>query len=410
MIPAEGGPAPSGGRLADNIAYFARALRKAGVPVGPAQVVDAIRAVELIGIGPREDFYWTLHGIFIRRHEHSELFEQAFDLFWRKRNLIEKMMAIMMPSNVPHVPHDKPKAASKRVADAIFDGISQSQQPVKKPVIEIDAQFSASSDDVLRKKDFEQMSADEIAEARRQIARIRLAFPPVTTRRFRPVAHRQKIDPRRTLKASVRGGGGTITLMHRAPAKRYPPIVAICDISGSMSQYSRLFLHFLHALTDDYHRVHSFVFGTRLTNVTRQLRNKDADEALENCSAAVQDWSGGTRISASLHAFNRNWSRRVLTQGAIVLLITDGLEREDDGALGHEMDRLHRSCRRLIWLNPLLRYEGFEAKAKGIRTMLPHVDAFCPIHNIESMQDLAEALAGDHGRPRFDAGLWLDAA
>ncbi len=400
---------PPGGRLPDNIAYFARALRKAGVPVGPAQVVDAIRAVELVGVGPREDFYWTLHGIFVRRHEHSDLFDQAFHLFWRKRNLIEKMMAMMMPSNAPHVPQEKAKPANKRVADAMFDGIDASQ-PVKRPLIDIDARFSASSDDVLRRKDFEQMTAAEIADAKREIARLRLVFPPLITRRFKPVSHRARIDPRRTLKRSVRGGGAGISLEHRARAKRHPPIVAICDISGSMSQYSRLFLHFLHALTDDYHRVHSFVFGTRLTNITRQLRHRDPDQALVNCSDTVVDWSGGTRISSSLHAFNRLWSRRVLSQGATVLLISDGLEREADGRLGHEMDRLHRSCRRLIWLNPLLRFDGFEAKAQGIRTMLPHVDAFCPIHNLASMEDLVAALANDTSKGRFDARAWLDAA
>lgn len=401
--------APPGGRLADNIAYFARALRNAGVPVGPAQVVDAVRAVALVGVGPRSDFYWTLHGIFVRRHEHSDLFDQAFDLFWRKRNLIEKMMAMMMPSNAPTGPREKEKPANRRISDAMFDGISR-DQPIERPVIDIDARFSASSDDIVRRKDFDQMTASEIARAKRLIAKLRLVFPPRRTRRFKSVHHRARIDPRRTLKASVRGGGGAIALKHRASATKVPPVVAICDISGSMSQYSRLFLHFLHALTDDQHRVHSFVFGTRLTNVTRQLRHRDVDEALAGCAAAVVDWSGGTRISQSLRTFNRLWSRRVLSQGATVLLITDGLERDDDGRLGHEIDRLHRSCRRLIWLNPLLRYDGFEAKAHGIRTMLPHVDAFCPIHNLDSMEELVAALAEGPRSAPFDARAWLKAA
>ena len=173
-----------------------------------------------------------------------------------------------------------------------------------------------------------------------------------------------------------------------------------------MSQYTRLFLHFLHAITDARKRVTTFLFGTRLTNVTRAIRQRDPDEALAACSAHVVDWSGGTRIASSLRDFNKQWSRRVLTQGAVVLLITDGLERDADDTLSFEMDRLHRSCRRLVWLNPLLRFEGFEARAKGVRTMLPHVDELRPIHNLESMTELVRALSGAPAKD-YDPKLWL---
>jgi uncharacterized protein with von Willebrand factor type A (vWA) domain len=200
------------------------------------------------------------------------------------------------------------------------------------------------------------------------------------------------IDIRRTLRASMKAGGAFIDLKYLGPKVKAPPIVALLDISGSMSQYSRLFLHFLHALTETRKNVTTFLFGTRLTNITRALKARDPDEALAACSASVVDWSGGTRIASSLHVFNKLWARRVLN-GAIVLLITDGLERDGDDTLGFEMDRLHRSSRRIIWLNPLLRFDRFEAKARGIRAMLPHVDDFRPIHNLESMADLARALA-----------------
>jgi uncharacterized protein with von Willebrand factor type A (vWA) domain len=173
-----------------------------------------------------------------------------------------------------------------------------------------------------------------------------------------------------------------------------------------MSQYTRLFLHFLHGLTEQRRRVHTFLFGTRLTNVTRALTARDPDEALALCSESVEDWSGGTRIATSLREFNKRWARRVLTQGAIVLLITDGLERDPDASLAFELDRLHRSCRRLIWLNPLLRFEGFEAKAQGVRAMLPHVDEFRPIHNLESMAGLVEALSGEQS-VHHDPRPWL---
>ncbi|MEM6665958.1 MAG: VWA domain-containing protein [Pseudomonadota bacterium] len=393
-------PPVGGGRLSENLTYFARALRTAGVPVGPAQVVDAVRALELGGIGHKSDFYWTLHTVFVRRHEHSELFFQAFDLFWRKRGLVDKMMAMLMPSNAPRADQPKPPSANRRVADAMFQNI-ENTEPRRKPKVDIDARLTASDDDVVRHKDFEQMSAAEVLRAKAIIRALRPVFSPVETRRHKASVRGRSVDLRRTLKASVRAGGDAIVLKHRAPKARIPPLVAICDISGSMSQYSRLFLHFLHALTDDQKRVHTFLFGTHLSNVTRHLRQKDVDAALSSCSGSVSDWSGGTRISASLERFNKDWSRRVLGQGATVLLMTDGLERDHDGRLEAETERLAKSCGRLVWLNPLLRFDGFEARAHGIRAMLPHVDAFRPIHNLESMEDLVEALA----RPQRRMGV-----
>jgi uncharacterized protein len=203
------------------------------------------------------------------------------------------------------------------------------------------------------------------------------------------------------LRASMKAGGAVIDLKYLGPRVKEPPIVALLDISGSMSEYTRLFLHFLHAVTDARKRVSTFLFGTRLTNVTRAIRQRDPDEALAACSADVADWSGGTRIGSSIHLFNKQWARRVLSQGAVVLLITDGLERDADDTLSFEMDRLHRSCRRLIWLNPLLRFDGFEARAKGVRTMLPHVDELRPIHNLQSMAELVRALSGAAAK-RYD--------
>src|SRR6202020_213660 len=226
------------------------------------------------------------------------------------------------------------------------------------------------------------------------IARMVLSLDAVKTRRLAPHRRGHVIDMRRTLRASMKAGGALIDLKYLGRKTKLPPTLALLDISGSMGEYTRLFLHFLHAVTDARKRVHSFLFGTRLTNVTRALKAKDPDEALAACSASVADWAGGTRIATSLHAFNKQWARRVLGGGAIVLLITDGLERDPDDRLAFEIDRLHRSCRRLIWLNPLLRFEGFEAKAKGIRAMLPHVDELRPIHNLDSMAELVRALSG----------------
>jgi uncharacterized protein len=247
---------------------------------------------------------------------------------------------------------------------------------------------------VLQRKDFAQMSAEEIGRAKDAIRHMVLALDAVRVRRLGPDPHGHLIDMRATMRASLKAGGGLIDLKYRGPKTRLPPIVALLDISGSMGEYTRLFLHFLHAVTDARKRVHSFLFGTRLTNVTRALKARDPDEALAACSASVADWSGGTRIATSLAAFNRQWARRVLGGGAIVLLITDGLERDPDDRLAFEIDRLHRSCRRLIWLNPLLRFDGFEAKARGVQAMLPHVDEFRPVHNLDSMEALCRALSG----------------
>jgi uncharacterized protein with von Willebrand factor type A (vWA) domain len=376
------------GRLAENIVYFARALRAAGIPVGPGAVLEALEALKVAGVGTREDFYWTLHAVFVKRHEHSVLFDQAFRIFFRRRGYIDQLLAMMLPqaASAPQAP----AAGATRVHDALFAGLEDKLK--KEREVELDASMTVSDREVLQRKDFAQMTAGEISAAKDAIKRLALPLAAVRTRRLTPHLHGHLIDIRRTLRASMKGGGDFIDLRFIGPKTRPPPLVALLDISGSMSQYSRIFLHFLHALTETRKRVCTFLFGTRLTNVTRALRERDPDDALAAVSAAVPDWSGGTRIASSLRAFNKLWARRVLAQGAVVLLITDGLERDADESLAFEMDRLHRSCRRLIWLNPLLRFEGFEARARGIKAMLPHVDELRPIHNLESMAGLVAAL------------------
>src|SRR5437870_1790601 len=297
------------------------------------------------------------------------------------------------------------KPALQRIQDALFSG-THKREP-EKPEVEVDARLTVSDREVLQKKDFAQMPAAEIAAAKDAIKRLVLSLDKVKTRRLAPHRHGHLVDIRRTLRASLKAGGAVIDLKYLGPRSKSPPIVALLDISGSMSQYTRLFLHFLHAVTDARKRVHTFLFGTRLTNVTRALKAKDPDEALAAVAANVADWSGGTRIATSLRAFNKLWARRVLTEGAIVLLITDGLERDPHDRLAFELDRLHRSCRRLIWLNPLLRFSGFEAKAKGIRAIVPHVDELRPIHNLDSMAELVRALSGG-GERAGDPKAWLD--
>ncbi|HWK65567.1 MAG TPA: VWA domain-containing protein [Rhizobiaceae bacterium] len=394
------------GRLADNIVFFARALRKAGMRVGPASVKDAIEAVLAAGIGSRDDFYWTLHAVLVTRREDHAVFDEAFRLFWKSRELIEKMLAMFSPVAPDTKAREKLRPAESRVADAMFEGHRKEQRPQEIPEIEVDARFTFSGNEVLRTKDFAQMSAAELADARKAIQELRLPLDEVRTRRFRADPRGRRTDPRSMMRTALRTGGELILPRFRSPRMVHPPLVVLADISGSMSQYTRVFLHFLHALADKRRRVHTFVFGTRLTNLTRQMRHRDPDEALAQCSSVVKDWSGGTRIGDTLHEFNRLWSRRVLGQGAVVLLITDGLERDDVKDLAEEMERLHKSCRRLIWLNPLLRFDGFEAKARGVRAMLPHVDEFRPVHNLNALSDLCASLGAGPMRAN-DPRRWM---
>ena len=395
----------SGGVLAQNIIHFARALREAGVPLGPGAVLDALAAVESAGVGNREDFYTTLHAVFVKKHEHTLLFDPTFEIFWRRKGFVEKLLAMMSPQARPDKPKEKADPGATRVSDALFKPPADDEKVA--PLLDLDARLTMSPDEILQGKDFAQMSAAEIAQAKALIARFVLPEDRTPTRRFAPDGRGARIDPRRSFRRSLRGGGA-IDLTFRSAVERRPPIVALCDISGSMAEYTRLFLHFLHAVGES-RRVKTFLFGTRLTNVTRSLCWRDPDEALARCAGQVADWSGGTRIGASLRRFNRDWSRRVLGQGAIVLLFTDGLERDGVEALGPEMERLHKSSRRLIWVNPLLRFDEFSAKAQGIRAMLPHVDEFRPIHNLASMAELCRALSRERSEAD-DPRRWLRAA
>ncbi|WP_035673763.1 vWA domain-containing protein [Azospirillum brasilense] len=396
------------GGLAINLMHFARALRAAGLPVGPGKLLQAVEAVEAVGIGNRADFYWALHAVFVNRRDQREVFDQAFHVFWRNPDILKRMMGMMLPTIRTESP-DTQDPLSRRVADALRGTAPEAEGP-EKSEIEVDASFTVSAQERLQEKDFEKMSAAEMAEAKRMLARIALPVAEVTTRRHRPDPLGPPVDPRATLRRMLRSGGDLADLARRSRRTRPPPLVVLCDISGSMTRYSRMLLHFMHALSNDRDRVHSFVFGTRLTNITRHLRHKDVDVALDAVSAAVADWSGGTRIGTALHAFNRTWARRVLGQGAVVLLITDGLDRDAGEGLAAEAERLHKSCRRLVWLNPLLRWEGFAPKSSGIRALLPHVDDFRPVHNLNSLAGLADALNRDGPRRAESLRKWLKEA
>jgi uncharacterized protein with von Willebrand factor type A (vWA) domain len=374
---------------------FARLLRRAGLPVGPADVLAALEAVEHVDIGRRAEVRTALRTALIHRHEHADLFDQAFRLFWRDPDAARVAAAMGMMEAGREKPPERAPPGSRRLAEAMArrpEGMPREERRQ-----EVDAALTVSDRERLQTMDFEAMSAAETGAAKAEIRRLALPLDLQRTRRRRADPAGPHFDLRRTIRASLRQCGEIVEIAASRRVTRPPPLVVLCDISGSMSRYAQILLHFLHAVANERDRVQTFLFGTRLSNVTRCLRHRDAEVAFQLVAHAVPDWSGGTRIGEALATFNRQWARRVLGQGAVVLLVTDGLDRpregEAAGDLGRTMERLHKSCARLVWLNPLLRWDGFEPKSQGIRAMLPHVDEFRPVHNLASLRALVQTLA-----------------
>ena len=386
-------PGARAGHLAENVMHFARVLRSAGMPVGSDRVHTALAALQVAGLESQRDFHAVMSACLVDRIEHRALFDQAFALFWRDPDLMGRLRAMLLPE-VQLKEGATPPPENRRLGDALF-----AHPPNRPPLqpeptqVELRAELTWNDREVLRQADFDTMTADEWRAAQRLLSAIKLVFEPLPTRRRRPAGRPGVADWRATLAAMARQGGELWTPRWRDQREQPAPLVLLADISGSMSRYSRMLLHFAHALGHADARVESFVFGTRLTRTTRLLKSRDPDIAVAQVVRAVADWSGGTRITTSLHEFNQRWARRVLTGRSTVLLISDGLEHGDTGALAFEMERLHKSCRRLVWLNPLLRFDQFEPKAAGIKAMLPFVDRFLPTHNLQSLAELVEVLA-----------------
>lgn len=394
------------GRLAENIVHFTQALRKAGVKVGTGQLETAIKAVAVAGFSHRVDFYHLLRATLVTRVEDLETFHQVFSMFWRDPDFLSSMIHTMSPRLQSQEPPPDHGAARRRAEEALSGGKQPEPEKERDEVIEY-AAFTWSGNAVLKTKDFEQMTASELAEAERAVKKLRLPAKPLRTRRTLADPNGQRADMRATLRRATRRGGEVDAIARKAPQTRAPDLVAICDISGSMATYSRMILRYLHALSHDraceWRSVHAFTFGTELTNVTRALRTPDPDKALAAIGQDATDWEGGTQIGTALGRFNRDWTRRVLGRGAVVLLITDGLERGDNTALELESARLGRTARNLIWLNPLLRYDGFAPLAGGVATLLAHVDSFHACHSLDSLDGLTQALGSSDLRDEFRA-------
>ncbi|MBP0443938.1 VWA domain-containing protein [Roseomonas sp. SSH11] len=374
--------------LAPNLIAFGRVLRRAGLPVGPAEALGAAEALGHVPFSDREAFRAALRATMVHRRDHFEVFDAAFDLFWRNPDLP------IRPPDPDEQPPDTFPAATRRASEAML-GASQPRSSAGEPERRQDAALTVSDNELLQSLDFEAMSAEQLSEAKREIRRLVLPLSERPTRRFRSDTTGPRIDLRATLRGSMRLGGEIASIARRRQITRPPPLVLLCDVSGSMARYAQILLHFMHAVANDRARVHSFVFGTRLTNITRALRNRDPEVAFQAVSHILPDWSGGTRIGEALDRFNRLWARRVLGQGAVVLLITDGLDRSGAEGLSEAAERLSHSCRRLIWLNPLLRFAGFQPRAAGIRALLPHVHEHRQVHNLNSLRALVATLSAD---------------
>lgn len=377
------------GRLAENMLLFCRTLRSAGLPIGPGRVIDALVAAGMAGLQGRDEFYWALRAVLVSEPAHFRLFDQAFLLYFRNPRLLERLIARLLPDTVAEPQGAAADGPLRRLLERLSDSGDLREEENR---LDANRSLTWSRREVLHTRDFEHMTPVELSEAKELLRTKIVPMSDLATRRYEPYSYGHRYDLRRSLRLMTQNNGQLIQLAKKRRSERPPALVLICDISGSMSRYSRVFLHFAHALRAQNPVVHAFVFATRLTPISRRLIDRDCDQALSLISADVADWDGGTRIADCLERFNVDWSRRVLAHNAIVILLSDGLERDSESNLEFQMQRLARSCRQLIWLNPVLRYAEFEPKASGIRKMLPHVDLFLPAHNVDSLSALCSVL------------------
>jgi uncharacterized protein len=380
--------------LARNVVHFVRVLRGAGLPMSPAQATDALEALSLIDLARRDDVRAALAALLTAAPDEREIFDAAFELFWRDPDWESKLRALLLPKVQGGLP---PPRRNNRLADALAARAAAPRDAPPRPEEhqehELRAHASFSAEERLRQRDFETLTADEWRTLRHLIRAQRLPLATERTRRLKAASHGTHADLRASARHAVRAGGDWTVWKYRAPVERKPPLVLMLDISGSMSAYSRAVLYFCHALLHSRERLQVFLFGTRLTHATRALRERDPDIALAQLATQVADWSGGTRIGATLGEFNRRWARRMLGGRATVLIVTDGLDHEASETLAAEMARLHRFAHRVVWLNPLLRYCDFAPKARGVQAMLPHVDAHYPVHNLDCLEAFGRSLS-----------------
>lgn len=410
-----------GERLLYRLTEFGRILWEVGIYVGPGKMLDLAETLEHVDITNKEDFYHTLKCSLLAKHEQEAVFDQMYIYYWHMRNRQGQKPGDATPGAAKREdkPLRLPPSELKRLAEHMNTPVEQRKElrpemreTERKRVAEERQADEPNNDDeqpqgtaysaieVLRKKDFESFSWDEVQEAKKLMSEMRWQLGMRETHRMTPAKHGSSPDMRRIVRRNLKYGAELLELTWRETRFKPRPLVIICDISGSMSLYSRLLLHFIHTISNGLLNVEAFVFGTRLTRITRQLKRRDVDEAVSDVSKLVQDWSGGTRIGDALHGFNQQWARRVLGRGAVVLLISDGWDRGESGTLEIEMNRLQHNCHRLIWLNPLLGSPDYRPLTIGMKTALPYIDNFLPAHNLDSLINLGNLLGTiDESRP-----------
>ncbi|MAG37320.1 MAG: CoxE [Dehalococcoidia bacterium] len=434
VLALEEGRDTAGSALAEHLVRFARALHGAGVAVAPGQVTSLLHAIEHTGLRRRDDLYYTAQATLLTRHEDQARFDLVFAQFFGPRlpegygvdpGTIPDSTNGEATSELEKAGGDAPNADAdgahaggghrdqlRRLAVESArqseDGVGEDASPDAADEVDgVDRSGSYSAAEVLRRRDFSDLNRHEQRLVQQLMTRLGMRLAPRLTRRLRPSV-RGRLDLRRSIRRSLRSGGELVAWKRRYRATKPRPLVLLCDVSGSMSIYSSMLLQFLHAARQQLPRVEAFVFSTRLTNITHQLRQRRPHDALAAVSDAVHDWSGGTRIGDSLGHFNRHWARRVLGRSALVLLISDGWDRGDVDHLRQEVAHLQRASYRLFWLNPLLGMPGYRPLTRGLQAALPHVDEFLPAHNLESLDRLCEVMAAVRGRrsPQAIRAIW----
>jgi len=377
-------------KLLDNLVRFIRLLRKSGVNIGTESSINVLKAIKSLKIGTRDEFYWGLHSSLINKNEDRELFDQCFYLFWQNPKIMEQMFNLLLPQIGKQSAPKNQKKKLKRIEDNILKKPSNTDIE-RRNEIKFDSEMSWSNKSMIKSKDFEMMSLNEIKNAQKEIKKLLFHFKKYKSRRWEKKENGSRISQKDTLRKSIRNNA-FINLLKKSQIKKNKPLVLLIDISGSMENYSRIMLFFSHLLINIHKNVEVFIFGTKLTRITKFFQNNDIDFALNKVGNLVTDWSAGTKIASSLAEFNQNWSRRILAQNQTLLFISDGLDRDNEKNLEFEVKRLSLFSSKFIWLNPLLRFSKFEPKVKSIKIILKYVDDFVPIHNIKSIESLVKKI------------------
>ena len=365
--------------VARHVVTFGRVLREAGLEVGPGRLADALTGLDLVDLARRDDVYWTLRQTLVSRWEDLEAFDAAFRAWFLRAPTAP---VFRQGTEVTSLRLLRRSAERKRAEEE--GGESGEDQ----------TSLGYSPDELLRRRDFADMTSEEMENVSKLICAIASGRPRRKSRRLRPHHRGRDLDMRRLVRESLGTGGDAIERTFRSRVQVPRKLVVLCDVSGSMEAYARALVLFLHALARSGRGVETFAFGTRLTRLTRELIIRDPEGALQAASERVVDWSGGTRIGHSLKAFNDEWGRRALTRGAVVVIVSDGWEREDAAVVGHEMARLARQAYAVVWVNPLKGHPDYQPLAGGMRAALPHVDRFLSGHNLASLEELADVLTG----------------